>query len=80
MSASAVIGAIGIAVIGWLATLAALRRGRWSRAVQRLFVIPAWVPCLALALGAPILQGRLAIVDALSAGSAVTMAFWWQLL
>jgi hypothetical protein len=63
---------IGIAIVGWFATIAAIQQTKLTSARKRLLIIPAWLPWLMLALGAPIAQGVLPIVGALNIGGALT--------
>jgi len=62
-----------VAVIGWLATIRAISTSRLSSRNKRWMLLPSWIPWMALALGAPILSGFLALSEALHIGSAITI-------
>jgi hypothetical protein len=68
-----ILAAIGLAAIGWIATVIVIRRSKLQERMQRFLMVPSWVPWIALALGAPAMHGVLPISNALSIGGAVTV-------
>jgi hypothetical protein len=72
MNTVAVSGAIIIALVGWFATIFTISRSSVSSKRKRLLLIPSWIPWLALALGAPILNGMLPLSEAVNIGGALT--------
>jgi len=80
MPAPFVIGVIGIAIIGWFATLIAIKNSRLSRAQKQLLMVPSWLPWIGGALGAPIASGALPLNNAISIGGALTMGLLISIL
>ena len=72
MVSTVVSAAIMIAIVGWLATILAISRSSLSRTWKRNLLVPSWIPWMALALGAPILNGLIPLHDAVSMGGAMT--------
>lgn len=66
-------GAIGIAVIGWFATITAIQNTSLGSFWKRLLILPAWLPWLTLALGATIVNGVMPLSGALNIGGAMTV-------
>jgi len=71
MVPTVVSAAIMIAIVGWLATILAISRSSLSRTWKRNLLVPSWIPWMALALGAPILNGLIPLNDAVSMGGAM---------
>ena len=61
-----------VAIIGFLATIRVISQSHLPARVKRWLLIPSWVPWLALALGAPLFTGALALPDALNIGGGLT--------
>ena len=72
MVPTAVSGAIIIALVGWFATIFAISRSTMSSKRKRFWLVPSWIPWLALALGAPILSGMIPLAEAVNIGGAMT--------
>ena len=72
MVSTVVSAAMMIAIVGWLATIFAISRSSLSRTWKRNLLVPSWIPWMALALGAPILNGLIPLNDAVSMGGAMT--------
>ena len=73
MITPAIFVAILVAVVGWFATIRAISTSRLSSAKKRWLLIPSWIPWMALALGAPILSGFLALPEAINIGGGMTV-------
>jgi len=57
-----------VALAGWLATAHWIRsRQKLSAQIKRMLIIPAWFPWMGIAMGAPVSQGQIALLDALKA-------------
>ncbi len=72
MISTTVTGALIVALVGWFATILVISRSSLSRGQKRFWMIPSWIPWLALALGAPILSGMLPLPQAINIGGGMT--------
>lgn len=72
MSSLLLLPVVGVAVTGWIATVIVISRSSLERRSRRWVIMLAWVPWIALALGAPTLRGALTPDSALSVGAAIT--------
>ena len=61
------------AFIGWLASSYAIKHSRLAVRWQRIIIVPLWVAWVALALGGPIVNGSVAITDAVTSAGACTV-------
>lgn len=60
------IGAMLIALIGWLASVHWMRgTTRFSERTRRRLVVPLWIPWMALALASVVIPGRISLGEAL---------------
>lgn len=73
MLVSSVIQVVGIAVLGWFATILAIKNSSLSASFKQLLMLPSWLPWIALALGAPVISGSLTLSSGLGIGSALTV-------
>jgi len=73
MISPTIAGAILVALVGWFATIRVIGASKLSSRKKHWLLIPSWIPWLALALGAPILTGHLAVPAAINLGGAMTM-------
>lgn len=64
---------IGIAIIGWFATITVIQNTRLAASWKRLLILPAWLPWLTLALGAAIVNGIMPLGSAINVGGAMTV-------
>lgn len=72
MTSFQLVSAVVIAAVGWIATVVIIKRSRLSHRNQKVLMLSTWLPWIALALGAPALNGVLSLSGALGIGGALT--------
>ena len=73
MLSPSIAGVLFVALVGWFATIRLISASKLSHTKKQWLIVPAWIPWLIFALGAPILAGSLSIPTAINLGGSITM-------